>query len=73
MTTSLSEMCFVTPELLNCIRKLDITLSEKEDEYAISINWDKDDPELEPWMVLTEEEQTDFILACFNSQLTIEE
>jgi hypothetical protein len=72
MTSSLSEMCFVTPELLNCIRKLDITLGDaKEGKHEININWDETDSELEPWMALTEEEQTNFILACLNSQLSV--
>jgi hypothetical protein len=74
MTSSIKEMCFVTPALLKCIGKLDITLGDaKEGKHEININWDETDPELEPWMALTEEEQTNFILACLNSQLTIEE
>ena len=72
MTNSIKEMCFVTPELLKCISKLDITLgSIEEGNHEININWDETDPDLEPWMKLTEEEQTEFILSCLNSQMSI--
>ena len=72
MTNSIKEMCFVTPELLKCISKLDITLgSIVEGNLEININWDETDPDLKPWIKLTEEEQAEFILSCLNSQMSI--
>ena len=73
MSNQLLDMCFVTPELLQCIGKLSIDLHDKGNgQYELDIDWDKDDESLKPWMDLSEQEQTDFILACLNSQVVIE-
>ena len=73
MSKQLANMCFITPELLQCINKLTIDIRDRgNEEYELNIDWDKDDETLRPWMDLSEEDQTEFILACLNSQAILE-
>ena len=71
MTNTNNEMCFVTPDLLRSIKKLEMSVTEEDGKYELNFTWDETDPDLKAWMSLTEEEQTNFVLSCLNQQIAI--